>query len=87
MKRECEIRMVDFGSLRALVSVTIDGIEIRGFKVIDTGEGDEKQWVAPPSREVIRDGKKEFYNIVRFEDQETKKEFNNWILEEFRRQT
>jgi DNA-binding cell septation regulator SpoVG len=81
MERTCSIRVVDFGSLKALASVTIDGMEIRGFKVIDQEDG--KPWVAPPSREVIRDGQKEYFNIVRFDDDERKREFNAWLIGEY----
>lgn len=80
MERKCEIRLVDFGSLKALVSVQIGEMEIRGFKVIDEGRGDSKRWVAPPSREIIRDGKKEYYNIVRHTDDEARAAFQDWIL-------
>jgi DNA-binding cell septation regulator SpoVG len=83
MERSCTIKIVDFGSLKALVSVQINGMEIRGFKVIDDNKN---QWVAPPSREVVRDGRKEYFNIVRFEDPEDKLEFNDWILSEYRKQ-
>lgn len=82
---KCNIKVVDFGSLRALVSVQIPfmggEIEVRGFKVIDQGDG--RPWVAPPSREIVRDGRKEYYNIVRFPDKEAKKRFNERILEEY----
>jgi DNA-binding cell septation regulator SpoVG len=81
--RTCNIKLVDFGSLKALVSVQIHGMEIRGFKVID--QGDDKPWVAPPSREILRDGRKEYFNIVRFAEPEDKREFNDWILSEYRK--
>ena len=76
------VKVVNFGSLKALASVTIDGMEIRGFKVIDS---DVSTWVASPSREIVRDGRKEYYNIVRFEDQEKKRQFEEAVLEEYRR--
>ena len=72
MEKTCEVRLVDFGSLRALVSVRLGDMEIRGFKVIDQGEG--KAWVAEPDREIIRDGKKDYYKIVRFTEKEAKRE-------------
>jgi len=81
--RSCNIKPVDFGSLKALVSVHLNGMEIRGFKVIDQGDG--KPWVASPSREIVREGRKEYFNIVRFEDPEAKREFNDWILSEYRK--
>lgn len=86
MERTCEIRLVDFGSLKALVSVRIDDMEIRGFKVIDQGDGPEKRWVAPPSREIIREGKKEYYNIVKFMDDEAKGAFQDWVLAAYDRE-
>jgi DNA-binding cell septation regulator SpoVG len=82
MERSCDIRLVDFGSLRALVSVTIGDLEIRGFKVLD--QGDNKPWVAPPSREIHRDGQKEYYNIVRFTEKDAERAFNDWVLRAYR---
>lgn len=84
MDMKVGVKCVYFGSLKALVTVTIDGIEIRGFKIIDQGDG--KAWVAPPSREIVRDGQKEFYNIVRIEDKEQKKKFDEEILDTYRKQ-
>lgn len=86
IKGECKatFKLVDFGSLKALVSVHIGAMEIRGFKVIDAG-GKEGPWVAPPSREIHRDGQKEYYNIVRFEDKDARRKFNDWVLEEYRK--
>lgn len=81
MERTCRIKHVDFGSMRALVSVQFGDFEIRGFKVIDQGNG--RPWVAPPSREITREGKKEYYDIVRILDEKTKKEFNDWVLEAY----
>ena len=77
----CDIKLVDFGSLKALVSVHIGDLEIRGFKVIDQGDG--KPWVCTPSREILKGGKKEYYNIVRFADEEARKRFDAKIIEEY----
>lgn len=81
---EIEVKRVDFGSLKALVSVTIDGIVIRGFKVVNQ-DSKTGAWIAPPSREIKRNGKTEFYSIVRFVDDERKKKFNEEILEAYRK--
>ncbi len=86
MDMKVDVKIVDFGSLKALVSVTIDGIEIRGFKVIYQESGEP--WIAPPSREILRDGKKkEYYNIVRIKDEERKKAFNKKILDAYKKAT
>ena len=79
----CAIKLVDFGSLKALVSIQIEDLEIRGFKVIDQGDGNP--WVSPPTREIIRDGKKDYYLIVRFPDEEARKRFDAKVLEEYRK--
>ena len=76
------VKRVDFGSLKALVTVSIGGMEIRGFKVIDQGDG--KPWVSSPSREILKGGKKEYYNIVRFSDEEARKEFDEALLAAYR---
>lgn len=81
MKRTCTVKMLDFGSLKALVSVQMGDMEIRGFKVIDQGDGNP--WVASPSREINRNGNKEYFNIVRFNTSEARQEFKNWILGEY----
>ena len=83
MERRCSFRIVEFGSLKALASVHVNGMEIRGFKVIDQGDG--KPWVAVPSRDFTRDGRVEFYNIVRFETPKVQKEFSAWLLSEYRK--
>ncbi|MHC4781342.1 MAG: hypothetical protein ACYTFG_22430 [Planctomycetota bacterium] len=48
MERTCAVKLVEFGSLKALVSVQVGDMEVRGFKVID--QGDNKPWVAPRRR-------------------------------------
>ena len=83
MEFTCNIKMVDFGSLKALVSIQIEDMEIRGFKVIDQGDG--KPWVASPSREILKGGQKEYYNIVRFADEEARKRFDAKVIEEYRK--
>jgi DNA-binding cell septation regulator SpoVG len=83
---EVEVKRVDFGSLKALVSVKLEvpGIEIRGFKVIEQDGRDP--WVSVPSREINREGQKEYYNIVRFADDDAKKKFNEEVLEAYNKQ-
>ena len=83
MEFTCNIKLVDFGSLKALVSIQIEDMEVRGFKIID--QGDSKPWVASPSREIVRDGKKDYYNIVRFADEEARKRFDAKVIEEYRK--
>lgn len=82
MDRTASVKILDFGSLKAFVSVNFDGMEIRGFKVIDQGDG--KPWVAMPSREIVKEGRKEFYNIVRFNDKDKRVEFSDWVLRCYR---
>lgn len=84
MNRTCNFKLVDFGSLRALVDITFDSLEIKGFKVIDSGEGNP--WVAPPSREVIKDGEKRYYDVVRFSDDDAKHDFQSWVLKAYRKE-
>jgi hypothetical protein len=78
---------VDFGSLKALATVTIFGMDIRGFKVLSTdavkpdSDQNSEMWVGMPSREVLRDGKKDYFDIVRFADDVAKKAFRDWMVE------
>ena len=83
MDRTCTFKHVEFGSLKALVTVQFDEFEIRGFKVIDSKNG---LWVGMPSRESLKDGKREFFDIVRFTDQESKREFSDWMLDAYKRE-
>ena len=83
MKRKCNVRLVNFGNMKALVSVQLGDMEIRGFKILDDRDG--KPWVAPPSREIMRDGQRAYYDIVRFEDRDARREFDDWILGEYRK--
>ena len=88
MEFTCEFKLVDFGSLKALATVKFDGFEIRGFKIIDNGNGNgDGPWVGMPSREVVRDGRKDYFDIVRFSDDEAKKAFTVKVLEEYRKAT
>ena len=75
------VKHVDFGSLKALVTVSVGPLEIRGFKVIDDGRG--FPWVSSPSREIFRGGKKEYYEIVRFTSPEDKGAFDTALLKAY----
>ena len=78
---EFSFKHVDFGSLKALATVKIGEMEIRGFKVIQS-EGEP--WVGMPSREVMRDGKKEYFDIVRFAP-EARKAFSDQLIEAWKK--
>ena len=82
MNFEVNVRTVEFGSVKALVSVTIGDLEIRGFRVIEQNDGDP--WVAMPSREFQKEGDRQFFNIVYIADAKKKEEFCNKILEAYR---
>ena len=77
-----EIKLVDFGSLRALCSLDAGLFTVRGFKIIDQGDG--KPWIASPTREIMRDGKKEYLDVVRFDDPAEKNKFQAWLIARFR---
>jgi len=78
---QVSMKLIDFGSLRALVDVQFEDMEVRGFKVIDNGEG---PWVAMPAKEIVRDGHKQFWNIVRFINDEAKQKFSDQVLDAYR---
>ena len=84
MEFTCTFKLVDFGSLKALATIQFADLEIRGFKIIETADG---PWVGMPSREVVRDGRKDYFDIVRFSDDEAKKAFHAKVLEEYRKAT
>jgi hypothetical protein len=75
------VRIVDFGSLKALVSIKMMEMEIRGFKVIEKPDGG--RYVAPPTREVYRDGKPEYFNLVRLGSKEATQKFRRLILDAY----
>lgn len=78
----CSFRLLDFGSLRALVSVKVAGMEVRDLKIVD--EGDGKPYVASPVREVFRDGRKMYRPVIRFDKDRAGAEFQEWLLGEYR---
>ena len=80
MEFTCKIKVVDFGSLKALVTVNFGDMEIRGFKVIESGEG---LWIGMPSREIMKEGHKEYFDIVRFQDNEARKRFSDLLISEY----
>ncbi len=79
------VKRVEFGSVRALVSVTIDGIELRGFRVIDKNEGDGP-WVHPPTRVIDTAKGKQFFSVVFIEDADKRAAFNQEILDAYTKQ-
>jgi DNA-binding cell septation regulator SpoVG len=81
MKLECDIKLVEFGSVKALVSVLYGDLELRGFKIVDQKGGDP--WVAMPSREYQKDGERQFVNVVWIPNSEKKREFTDSILKEY----
>jgi len=81
MKREANVRLVDYGAVKAFVTVFYGDMEIRGFRVVDHEGGNP--WVAMPSKEIQRNGEKQYLNMVWFPDPKDKKSFSDWLLEEY----
>ncbi len=81
MNKECKIRLVDFGSVKALASVVYGDLEIKGFRIID--QNGEEPWVSMPSREYQKNGDRQFFNIVFIPDAARRKEFTDWIIKEY----
>lgn len=81
MECKATMKLVDFGTLKALVHVRFGPMTVRGFKVLKVR--DEEPWVASPSREVLRDGQTEYYDVILWENEEVKKEFDTWILKAY----
>jgi len=85
MFESCDVRIVEFGSLVALASVTLhNGMQVRGFKIINAGNGEHR--VSMPSREVMRDGCMESYPLIRFECPNAKGEFEKLVLAAYERE-
>jgi hypothetical protein len=81
MKREANVRLVEFGAVKAFVTVTYGDMEIRGFRIIDHEGGNP--WVSLPSKEIQKDGEKQYFNMIWFPDPKKKKEFADWLLDEY----
>lgn len=75
------VRIVDFGSLKALVSIKMGEMEIRGFKVIENPKGG--RYIAPPSREIKREGKPYYHDLVRFDSKEAMAKFRRLVLDAY----
>lgn len=84
MNRTCSFKLVEFGNLKALVTVTIGEVELRGFKILRSSNG--ATWVGMPSREGARDGKREYFDVVRFPDKVARREFCDWLLNAYKRE-
>lgn len=82
MREAIRVQLVEQGSVRALVSIKFGEIEIRGFRVMRSKGGG--LWVASPSRETVREGKREFEDFVHFETKEAKKAFRDRVVETYR---
>lgn len=83
MNRTCSFKMMNLGSLKAFVTVTIEDMLVRGFRIMQTNGG--PPWVAMPSRENNKKGKKEYYQLVSFLDTQARNDFSEWILAAYRR--
>jgi DNA-binding cell septation regulator SpoVG len=82
MNGEYKVKLVEFGTIKALVSVTCGDFEIRGFKVVDHEGGNP--WVSMPSREYQKDGERQFYDIVFFPDPEKRRAFAGRVLDAYK---
>ena len=82
MKMKCNVKVVDFGAVKALVSVEYGDIVIRGFRVMDK-EGSEP-WVAMPCREFVKDQERQYMDIVFLPDAKKRDEFTAKILKEYK---
>jgi len=73
-----EVKAVDFGSLKALVTLNIGGIEIRNIHIIQPVGGG--RFVRFPSRSVVINGKHENYDLVRFTNEAMRQEIISHIF-------
>lgn len=75
------IPITGWGNLRGLALVRIGPITIRGFRVIQ--QPDQRAWVAPPQREIERDGRKVHFPIVEL-PRDVKQVVQHKVLERWR---
>lgn len=71
--RILKMRLVNKGSLLAGFDLELSNkVIIRKMRLLDSGKG---KWVSVPDEMVEKDGKKEYFPLITFEDPEVKKEF------------
>ncbi len=75
-----EVRLVDFGSLKALVKIRIGAIEIKGFKIFEDSEGLRAEW---PNYSAMFQGEERTVKIIRCTNSEAKRVFEEWLLREY----
>ena len=74
-----KMRLVNKGSLLAGFDLELSNkVIIRKMRLMDSGKG---KWVAVPDEMVEKDGKKEYFPLITFEDPEVKKEFLRHVKE------
>lgn len=83
---ECklDIRLVDSDRVRALVDLHYGDFVIKGFKVVDPGDG-KPLWVGMPSRQFpAADGETQWVSTVLVPDLGRRKAFEGFVLKAYR---
>jgi len=79
MIRLINLKFVEKGSIRAVATVSWFGIIIENIKVIQ--QGGQNPYVRLPEHEFTNsDGKKKYFQFLKFENEEYKKQLDNLIL-------
>lgn len=75
-----KVCLVNFGSIKAFITVNIGPVEIRGFKIIEYGG---RVRVQAPGCAVTCDGMTEHYEYVRFSDKDSREAFVRLVLSKY----
>lgn len=72
----------DKGALKGFFDLKMEGwgnLIIRGMQLFQKGD---RSWVNFPSKEIEKDGEKQWFALLRFEDKEIDKRFNDQATKE-----
>lgn len=73
--------VVEGGKIVAFADVTIEGITIKGFRVLDNDRG---LYVRSPSRPIVVEGKTKYIDQIEFEDQASRERVHRLVREAYR---
>lgn len=73
--------VVEGGKIAAFADVTVEGITIKGFRVLGCDRG---LFVRSPSRAIVVDGKTKYVDQIEFEDQATRERVHQLVRAAYR---
>ncbi len=86
IENQLEIELVDWGKVRATANLYYGDFLIKGFKVVDPGDG-KPLWVGMPSKQIPNpdgSGEQVWKQMVQVRETSRKRAFENFVLRAYR---